>query len=112
MDTNTIIYMNRAEEADRRAAQLAMQNEKLASELARVKASYADAMEKWSLDVQEFAPRAKKEDNRVDLEIELEHEEIYDLMLMAHKRDITLNQLIEESLNIAMQNFDESKITE
>jgi predicted DNA-binding ribbon-helix-helix protein len=37
-------------------------------------------------------------DNRVDVPIELTDEEWYTLMRMAHDRDITLNQLVEEIL--------------
>ena len=32
------------------------------------------------------------------IELRLEHEELYLLMLAAHERDITLNQLVEEVL--------------
>ena len=37
-------------------------------------------------------------DNRVDVEIELNDEEWYTLMKIAHEQDITLNQLVERVL--------------
>ena len=36
--------------------------------------------------------------NKVDVDLDLDREEIYQLMCMAHERDITLNQLVEELL--------------
>ena len=38
------------------------------------------------------------QDNRVIVEIELEDELLYRLMIMAHEQDITLNQLVENIL--------------
>jgi predicted DNA-binding ribbon-helix-helix protein len=40
------------------------------------------------------------EDNRVDVPIELTDDDWYTLMKMAHERDITLNQLVEEILTL------------
>jgi predicted HicB family RNase H-like nuclease len=37
-------------------------------------------------------------DNRVIIGLELEQDLLYQLMLMAHEQDITLNQLIEQIL--------------
>lgn len=37
-------------------------------------------------------------DNRVSIEIDLEQELLYKLMLLAHEQDITLNQLVENIL--------------
>jgi predicted HicB family RNase H-like nuclease len=37
-------------------------------------------------------------DNRVTIGVELEQDLLYQLMLMAHEQDITLNQLIEQIL--------------
>jgi predicted HicB family RNase H-like nuclease len=37
-------------------------------------------------------------DNRVIIGLELEQDLLYQLMLMAHDQDITLNQLIEQIL--------------
>jgi predicted HicB family RNase H-like nuclease len=37
-------------------------------------------------------------DNRVIIGIELEQDLLYQLMLMAHEQDITLNQMIERIL--------------
>jgi predicted DNA-binding ribbon-helix-helix protein len=42
------------------------------------------------------------EDNRVDVPIELTDEQWYSLMKMAHERDITLNQLVEEILTLGL----------
>jgi hypothetical protein len=43
-------------------------------------------------------------DGREDLVLNLEREELYQLMLMAHEQDITLNQLVE---NILQQVIDQ-----
>lgn len=37
-------------------------------------------------------------EGRSTIEIDLEREELYQLMLMAHERDITLNQMVEQIL--------------
>ena len=37
-------------------------------------------------------------DGKSTIELNLDKELLFDLMLMAHERDITLNQLIEEAL--------------
>ena len=37
-------------------------------------------------------------DGRTDIVLHLEQSEVYQLMLMAHERDITLNQLVEDIL--------------
>ena len=39
-----------------------------------------------------------KTDNRVEIELDLNEHEIYQLAMEAHKRDITLNKLIESIL--------------
>ena len=44
-----------------------------------------------------------KEDDRSVLELELDHDELYELMLLAHERDITLNQLVEQTLKHYME---------
>jgi predicted HicB family RNase H-like nuclease len=49
-----------------------------------------------------------KLDGRSDVELRLEREELYQLMLMAHELDITLNQLVEQ---ILQQYIDEYKKT-
>ena len=46
-------------------------------------------------------------DNRVQIEIDLDDAEIFDLMTMAHKKDITLNKLIA---NILQQVIDTKEI--
>ena len=38
------------------------------------------------------------EDNRVTIELDLEEDLLYQLMLRAHEQDITLNQLVERIL--------------
>ena len=38
------------------------------------------------------------EDNRVTIEIDLGEDLLYQLMLMAHEHDITLNQMIEKKM--------------
>ena len=40
----------------------------------------------------------EKLDGRSEIEIDLPKEELYQLMLMAHEKDITLNQLITQVL--------------
>ena len=41
-------------------------------------------------------------DNKVDMELNLENDLMFELMLEAHKRDITLNQFIELVLTHAL----------
>jgi predicted DNA-binding ribbon-helix-helix protein len=43
-----------------------------------------------------------------DVTIELEREEWYQIMMMAHERDITLNQMVELLLRRAIEHFNES----
>jgi predicted HicB family RNase H-like nuclease len=38
--------------------------------------------------------------------IELPDDELFQLMRMAHERDITLNQLVEEALRLAIENME------
>jgi hypothetical protein len=38
------------------------------------------------------------EDNRIEVELDLNEHEIYQLSMEAHKRDITLNKMIESIL--------------
>jgi len=42
-------------------------------------------------------------DGRTTVEINLDHEEWYQLMIMAHERDITLNQMVEQILRRVIQ---------
>ena len=46
------------------------------------------------------------EDSRVDVPIELTDEQWYSLMKMAHERDITLNQLVEEILTLEINRIE------
>jgi len=38
-------------------------------------------------------------DNRKEVELDLPDNELFNLMLMAHKQDVTLNQLVENILH-------------
>jgi predicted DNA-binding ribbon-helix-helix protein len=44
-----------------------------------------------------------KLDGRSSVEVELDREEWYQLMMLAHERDITLNQLVEKILRDFIQ---------
>jgi len=44
-------------------------------------------------------------DGRATVEIELDREEWYQLMMMAHERDITLNQMVEQLLRKAIAQY-------
>jgi predicted DNA-binding ribbon-helix-helix protein len=44
-----------------------------------------------------------KLDGRSSVEVELDREEWYQLMMLAHQRDITLNQLVEQILRDFIQ---------
>jgi predicted DNA-binding ribbon-helix-helix protein len=46
------------------------------------------------------------EDSRVDVPIELTDEQWYSLMKIAHERDITLNQLVEEILTLEINRIE------
>jgi predicted DNA-binding ribbon-helix-helix protein len=48
-------------------------------------------------------------DNRVDVPIELTDEQWYSLMKMAHERDITLNQLVEEILTLEINRIEKDE---
>ena len=43
-------------------------------------------------------------DGKVDVVLDLDKDLLYELMLMAHERDITLNQLIETILSEYIKN--------
>lgn len=43
-------------------------------------------------------PQEMELDGRENVELRLEREELFNLMLLAHQRDITLNQLVEQIL--------------
>lgn len=45
----------------------------------------------------------------VDVTVNLEREEWYQLMMMAHERDITLNQMVEQILLEFIKKHDESQ---
>lgn len=44
-------------------------------------------------------------DGRATVEIDLDREEWYQLMMMAHERDITLNQMVEQLLREAIAHY-------
>ena len=46
---------------------------------------------------------------RATIEIELDREEWYQLMMMAHERDITLNQMVEQLLRETISHYDQTK---
>lgn len=48
-------------------------------------------------------------DNRETITVELDRDLLFQLMMMAHERDITLNQLVEEILQRALQEAEENK---
>jgi macrodomain Ter protein organizer (MatP/YcbG family) len=50
-------------------------------------------------------------DGRATVEIDLDREEWYQLMMMAHERDITLNQMVEQLLREAIAHYDQSLST-
>jgi predicted HicB family RNase H-like nuclease len=51
-----------------------------------------------------------KKDNRVSIEIDLEEEMLYQLMLLAHEQDITLNQLVEQILREHIARLEKEKL--
>ena len=50
------------------------------------------------------------EDNRVTIELDLEEDLLYQLMLRAHEQDITLNQLVERILREYIDEYEKSKV--
>lgn len=44
-------------------------------------------------------------DGRSTVEIDLDREEWYQIMIMAHERDITLNQMVEQILRKAIAHY-------
>ena len=53
--------------------------------------------------------RKMENDNRVEIELDLNEHEIYLLAMEAHKRDITLNKMIE---SILQEVVDKHKVNE
>jgi hypothetical protein len=47
-----------------------------------------------------------QEDDRELIELDFSQSELYELMLMAHKRDMTLNQLVERLLTDFIESID------
>jgi predicted DNA-binding ribbon-helix-helix protein len=48
-------------------------------------------------------------DSRVDVPIELTDEQWYSLMKIAHERDITLNQLVDEILTLEINRLEKEQ---
>jgi predicted HicB family RNase H-like nuclease len=53
-------------------------------------------------------PAEQPLDGRATVEIDLNREEWYQLMMMAHERDITLNQMVEQVLREAIAHYSNS----
>jgi hypothetical protein len=51
----------------------------------------------------DFPPAPEPADRRATVEVELDDHEWYELMKLAHERDITLNQLVEQILREFIQ---------
>lgn len=49
-------------------------------------------------------------DNRVIMKIDLEQDLLFQLMLLAHEQDITLNQLVERILREYIDEHEKSKV--
>jgi predicted HicB family RNase H-like nuclease len=49
------------------------------------------------------------EDNRVDIELDLNEHEVYLLAMEAHKRDITLNKMIESILQEVVDKYKDNE---
>lgn len=49
-------------------------------------------------------------DNRVIMKIDLEQDLLFQLMLLAHEQDITLNQLVERILREFIDEHEKSKV--
>jgi hypothetical protein len=49
---------------------------------------------------------SRMEDNRVDVPIELTDKDWYTLMKIAHERDVTLNQLVEQILTLEIERLE------
>ena len=50
------------------------------------------------------------EDNRVTIELDLEEDLLYQLMLRAHEQDITLNLMVERILREYIDEYEKSKV--
>jgi predicted HicB family RNase H-like nuclease len=49
-------------------------------------------------------------DNKTTIELDLEHDLLFQLMLMAHEQDITLNQLVENILREFIKREEANKL--
>ena len=53
-----------------------------------------------------------EQDNRAEVELDLPEDALFQLMLMAHQHDITLNQMVERILREEMARLDKEHINE
>jgi acyl-CoA synthetase (NDP forming) len=60
----------------------------------------------------DFPPAAEPADSRATVEVELDDHEWYELMKLAHQRDITLNQLVEQILRDFIQEHHNGTLSE
>jgi predicted HicB family RNase H-like nuclease len=60
----------------------------------------------------DFPPATEPAPGRTTVEVELDDHEWYELMKMAHERDITLNQLVEQILRDFIQEHHNGTLSE
>jgi predicted HicB family RNase H-like nuclease len=60
----------------------------------------------------DFPPAAEPAPGRTTVEVELDDHEWYELMKLAHKHDITLNQLVEQILRDFVQEHHDGTLPE
>jgi hypothetical protein len=60
----------------------------------------------------DFPPAVEPAPGRTTVEVELDDHEWYELMKMAHERDITLNQLVEQILRDFIQEHHNGTLSE
>jgi hypothetical protein len=51
-------------------------------------------------------------DNQETIELDLNHDELFQLMLMAHEQDITFNQLVENILKGMCDSYEKTDVIE
>ena len=60
--------------------------------------------------MQEFDKPLSNPDGRVDVPIDLDRDTLFELMLSAHEKDITLNQHVENILRIAIEKHQQDQM--
>jgi predicted DNA-binding ribbon-helix-helix protein len=60
----------------------------------------------------DFPPASEPATGRATVEVELDDHEWYELMKLAHQRDITLNQLVEQILREFIQEHHNGTLSE